>query len=174
LWPVPRGSCTRTPSREVVLDSCIAPASALPRPEWVTKACRRQAEWVRIGRRSAAADSRPALPLRQRAHLPSQGHQVEVGQIFSIEESELASAMLDSKQSEVKIETSTVGRRFGFIWARQEKVCAESGDESGSWHRSARRCSREWRKSGLSRSVFGQLLLSARSPLCRSPGSADL
>jgi hypothetical protein len=64
------------------------------------EACRQQAEWVRIGRRSAAADSRPAS-LRQRAHLPSQGHQVEVGQIFSIEESELASAAC-STQSKAK------------------------------------------------------------------------
>jgi hypothetical protein len=29
--------------------------------------------------------------------------------------------MLDPKQSEVKIETSILGRRFGFIWARQKK-----------------------------------------------------
>ena len=29
--------------------------------------------------------------------------------------------MLDSKQSQVKIETNTLGRRFGFIWARHRK-----------------------------------------------------
>jgi hypothetical protein len=139
------------------------------------EACRQQAEWVRIGRRSAAADSRPALPLRQRARLPSPKD--IKSRLARFSRSRRASwppqhARLKAKRSEDRDEHTRPE-----VWlhlGETGKSLRGSGGQPGSRHRSATHCSREWRKSGLSRSVFGQLLLSARSPLCRSPGSADL
>ena len=74
----------------MVLDSCIAPASALPRSEWVTKACRQPQRTFRPHSRSVSGRTCLVKDIK-----------VEVGQIFSIEESELTSAAC-STQSKAK------------------------------------------------------------------------
>ena len=78
------------------------------------------------GMPAAAVDLPAALPLGQRAHLPSQRNQSRGWSDF-LDRGERADlrSMLDSKQRQVKIETSTVGRRFSFIWARQKKSCGK-------------------------------------------------
>jgi hypothetical protein len=116
------GSCTRTPKKSRLLRP-LETFWSHHHARWFSTSGGRTATagMGHEGMPAAAADLPAALPLRQRAHLPSQRNQSRGWQDFRSRRASDLRSMLDSKQSRLKIETNTLGRRFGFIWARQKK-----------------------------------------------------